>query len=724
MKTNFWRLLKGKPGSGCARKSRALRLAGSLVLAGMIAAGMGLTAHAEDVQINETNFPDATFREYVKEFDGDSNNILSSSELSAVYEISFYDEDAEEYIYTNIADLKGIEHFTFLIKLDCGGNQLTSLDISKNTSLRHLSCEGNQLTSLDVSNNIYLTNLYCYENELTTLDISKNKLLTDLNCADNNLTSLDVSNNTGLKTLYCAYNNISTLDSSKITNLMCLECRYNGMTSLTLGCMGDVDADDSYEGEFAVDCSDNNLVSVTVTDCIDVDSFDCSNNQLSSINFTDDVAHIDVSRFDCSNNNLTSLDFEKVFFGTLDCSNNKLTSFVSDYYLRDCSEIDCSNNNITSIDVSVYSYLENLYCNNNQITSLDVSNNTYLKDLDCSANKLTSLNVRGNYNLNELYANDNALDNLYLGSCISLVVFECKNNKLASIDLKYNYALIDLRIDGNNITQIDLVNNEDLLYFYASNNKITYVNLEENVYLQEVDLSNNNLTSLDLSENIIIKKLNCSGNVYNVAMGANRTFNLATLPGFNVSKVKSVSGASITGWMLKISNNTVKYVYDCGVGLTAEFTLNVTNYVAPATVGQTVMSGGVEYKVVDAGAKTISISGAEKSAKKVVIPGTIVINGDSYKVTKIEAKAFKGCKKLKSVTIGANVTKIGKNAFNGCKKLKKITIKSKKLSIGKNAFKGINKKATFKVPKKAYKKLAKAIKKKKTGYRKSMKVKK
>ena len=56
--------------------------------------------------------------------------------------------------------------------------------------------------------------------------------------------------------------------------------------------------------------------------------------------------------------------------------------------------------------------------------------------------------------------------------------------------------------------------------------------------------------------------------------------------------------------------------------------------------------------------------------------------------------------------------------------MKKVTIKAAKLkSIGKNAFKGIYKKATFKVPKKQLKKYKKLIQKKKTGFKKTMKVK-
>ena len=70
------------------------------------------------------------------------------------------------------------------------------------------------------------------------------------------------------------------------------------------------------------------------------------------------------------------------------------------------------------------------------------------------------------------------------------------------------------------------------------------------------------------------------------------------------------------------------------------------------------------------------------------------------------------------------MTAIGDNAFKGYKKLKTITIESKNIkSVGKDAVKNIHKKATIKVPKdkvKAYKKLFD----KKTGFTSKMKIKK
>lgn len=50
-----------------------------------------------------------------------------------------------------ITDLTGIEHFTELAALNCENNQLTALDVSKNTHLSEIYCGGNQLATLDLT---------------------------------------------------------------------------------------------------------------------------------------------------------------------------------------------------------------------------------------------------------------------------------------------------------------------------------------------------------------------------------------------------------------------------------------------------------------------------------------------------------------------------------------------------------------------------------------------
>jgi uncharacterized protein YfcZ (UPF0381/DUF406 family) len=133
-----------------------------------------------------------------------------------------------------------------------------------------------------------------------------------------------------------------------------------------------------------------------------------------------------------------------------------------------------------------------------------------------------------------------------------------------------------------------------------------------------------------------------------------------------------------------------------------------------------------KYKVIKSskGKYEVSCTSYYGKAKKVTIPDTVKKKGITYKVTSIGAKAFYKNKKLTQVTIPKYVTKIGAKAFYGCAKLQRITFKTKKLAaIGKKAFTGIKKKAVFVLPKKkwkAYKKLLKS----KTGYKKTMKIKK
>ena len=94
---------------------------------------------------------------------------------------------------------------------------------------------------------------------------------------------------------------------------------------------------------------------------------------------------------------------------------------------------------------------------------------------------------------------------------------------------------------------------------------------------------------------------------------------------------------------------------------------------------------------------------SNKKAVKAVIPSTVKRDGTTYRVTGIGANAWKGCKKVKTLTIGKNVTRIGQKAFYGCSNLKKITVNTTEITsgkIGKNVFKGVSSKAKVKVPKK------------------------
>ena len=122
--------------------------------------------------------------------------------------------------------------------------------------------------------------------------------------------------------------------------------------------------------------------------------------------------------------------------------------------------------------------------------------------------------------------------------------------------------------------------------------------------------------------------------------------------------------------------------------------------------------GGNQYTVLKAGL-TVRFSKANPKAKTVTILNTITADGISYKVAEVGANAFKNNKKVKKVTIGANVVKIANKAFNKCPSLKNVIIKTTlltKKTASKKCFSKVHKKMVIKVPKKVKKSYAKIFK--------------
>jgi hypothetical protein len=94
-------------------------------------------------------------------------------------------------------------------------------------------------------------------------------------------------------------------------------------------------------------------------------------------------------------------------------------------------------------------------------------------------------------------------------------------------------------------------------------------------------------------------------------------------------------------------------------------------------VGTVVKYSSNTYKVTSAEPKTVEFTKA-KNSKTITVPSSIKIEGKTYTVTSVGAKAFKA-KKIRSVYIGKNVKKIAKYAFSGSKATT-VTIKTKLLS--------------------------------------------
>ena len=180
-----------------------------------------------DIKLDAAHFPDANFQKYLSEnVDTNKDGSLSTAERDAVTEINVQN--------ARIKSLNGIQYFTQLVMLRCYNNQLTKLDVSKNTQLKYLGCYNNQLTELDVSKNIQLAVVVCWNNQLTKLDVSKNAKLISLHCDNNQLTKLDVSKNAQLEILYCDNNQLTNMDVSKNVQLEILHCGNNQLTNMDI----------------------------------------------------------------------------------------------------------------------------------------------------------------------------------------------------------------------------------------------------------------------------------------------------------------------------------------------------------------------------------------------------------------------------------------------------------------------------------------------------------
>ena len=167
-----------------------------------------------DVEINEANFPDSTFRRIISSlsFDENRDGILSIDELDAITSI---------HIRNNLTlkSLKGIEHFYNLTDLICVYTGITSVNISENQKLRRLDLQNNKyLTSLDVSNNLDLKSLYLSYSGITSLDVSNNELVV-LQIFDTPMAYLEMGNQKKLLGLDGVQTTVSLKDVGSSFNI-------------------------------------------------------------------------------------------------------------------------------------------------------------------------------------------------------------------------------------------------------------------------------------------------------------------------------------------------------------------------------------------------------------------------------------------------------------------------------------------------------------------------
>ena len=257
-------------------------------------------------------------------------------------------------------------------------------------------------------------------------------------------------------------------------------------------------------------------------------------------------------------------------------------------------KLDCHGIGLTTLNVSMNFKLKELDCSGNQLKEYLPILSSGLKKLNCSNNKLTHMNlgIRSGLNLEEVDCSNNEIRNIVMDSVGELVKFDCSNNDLMTLDVSQCFKLQELNCSGNQLMALDVSNQTQLTQLDCSNNKLTELNVKQNGSLTSLICNDNQLTTLDLSQNHSLSNLNCAknrlacvdvtgisgtitadGNRRPIAVRTDGTFDLATLPGFDVSRATGWNGGTVSGTMLSVNAGAdeVSYQYNCGDGVNRTF---------------------------------------------------------------------------------------------------------------------------------------------------------
>ena len=477
-----------------------------------------------NIEINDSNFPNQIFREYVSSnFDTDKDGSLSYDEISAATSIRI---DNDRYVRS----LKGIEFFTRLGYLSCEGCGIPELDVSNLTELSSLHCNSAYVRTLDVSGCTNLRILACMNNELTTLDVSTNTMLEKFACYTNELTTLNVSKNTKLKELWCENNKLTSLDVSKNTELNLLSCSNNQLTSLEVSKNAALTEIWCYKNNIrgeGMDAFVNSLPTVENGRFYVYKEEDTSTGNMMT------PAQVKIAKDKGWNPKksdgqayLGDIPIEEQFFPDenfrtwLTAQSYGSDGVITDDEIANITKITARSKSIASVKgIEYFSALTNLDIKLNRLEELDVSKNTALRSLSCTQNKLSELDVSQNTALEEL---------------------DCKSNNLKVLDVSKNKRLSYLDCSANQLFELDLKNNNELQTLYCSENVLVFISLSPSNMVTKIDCYLNKIKATEMG--------NLVNSLPTVTSGTLRVFNLFLESDDNVITSTQVRKARSKGW--------------------------------------------------------------------------------------------------------------------------------------------------------------------------------
>lgn len=387
------------------------------------------------VLLNKTNFPDDTFRMFIRNsqtMNPDLNDYLTQDEVNNIKTIDVSNK--------NISNLQGVEFLTKLTSLSCNQTNITALDVSALTALENLSCAYcTRLTSL----NLYYDYTYGYSHNtvMKTLNVSGTKL-TELNLDYFwHLENFSCSGCTSLKRL--SMKNNEALETLTIRGMYGSELEYLDISGSAMK---------------TIDCSNNQLTELSTFRCYSLETIDCSNNKLDFLNIG--------LLYD-------NYDEKPKVLKSVNVSNNQLTQLILPDECPALETLNISNNQLTELpDLSTFAALEELNCEDNAITNtLSIVNIPTLQTLKTEGNDLQVLNVV---------------------NCSALTTVTFTPTAMTALILN-NTAITELTKHGGLFYTLNILNNPYLEALDLSSNSISTFSISNCPVLKTLNLSGNPL---------------------------------------------------------------------------------------------------------------------------------------------------------------------------------------------------------------------------------------
>lgn len=528
------------------------------------------------ILINETNFPDAAFRNFLLQ----DNSGTSMGTYGMDGKLMKWELDNVTTLtlsYYGIESLEGIRFFYNLQNLYVNNNQLTVLDLSKNPNIATLNISDNPLEELNLSgcsNLAWGTDIFTLNNVATVkkadfsgctslstlmlngrfpyleeLSLSGCTALTEFSYtpeggSKRQLQKLDVTGCSNLWKLRVPYNQLDSISVAGCVNLTELDLSYNPFGSVDLsGCTslssfyyyGGYETDYNGDGLYVT----STLVELNLEGCTNLTRVEVYNSALKKLNLKDCTK---LAKLFVSDNALEELNMTNcTTFANFSSENTSFTG--SEATLKVANFTGC---NFTNLYLNSRFYnLESLIIDGcTQLTSLDYSNYSSNQNNGClkyfsaaGCSNINSITVK-NHHLEEVWFSDCpqlygnlAFNGTYVDELKRLTILNCPVNLtsfteysgLESLKLGAMNNLSELAFSNGKLKELILIDCPYLTQLNMSDNQLENVSFEgTTTALRNVWLRNNKLTELDVTNqpnlvwlyatNNLLREIDMTGN--------------------------------------------------------------------------------------------------------------------------------------------------------------------------------------------------------------------